>query len=148
MPQENRIKYYLVQAEMLPEIFTKVMQAKERLITGESATVGDAVDKVGISRSAFYKYKDAISPFQDVTRGNLVTFNALLRDKTGVLSSVLAIFAGSGANILTINQSIPTNGTAVMTISAETGGLELSMEEFLATLSSAAGVIKIEILAG
>ncbi len=140
-------KYYLVEADMLPEIFLKVMEAKELLKAGEADTVADAVNMVGISRSAFYKYKDSISPFQDMTRGHIVTFHVMLRDRMGILSSVLAIFAQSGANILTINQSIPTSGTANVTISAETAGLEMSMEELLATIRHAEGVVKIEILA-
>jgi chorismate mutase len=147
MPAGAKPKFYLVDAGMLPEIFLKVMDAKELLKTGEAATVAEAVGIVGISRSAFYKYKDAISPFQDLKRGHIVTFHVLLRDRMGVLSSVLAIFAQSGANILTINQSIPTNGTANVTISAETAGMDCSMEELLAKVQDTNGVVKIEILA-
>ena len=147
MMARARPKYYLVDADMLPEIFLKVMEAKELLVTGEAATVAEAVGMVGISRSAFYKYKDSISPFQDLKRGHIITFHVLLRDRMGVLSSVLAIFAQSGANILTINQSIPTNGTANVTISAETASIACSMEELLAKVQSAEGVVKIEILA-
>jgi chorismate mutase len=147
MPAGARPRFYLVDADILPEIFLKVMDAKELLKTGEASTVAEAVGIVGISRSAFYKYKDAISPFQDLKRGHIVTFHVLLRDRMGVLSSVLAIFAQSGANILTINQSIPTNGTANVTISAETAGMDCSMEELLAKVQEADGVVKIEILA-
>jgi chorismate mutase len=147
MPAGAKPKFYLVDAGMLPEIFLKVMDAKELLKTGEAATVAEAAGIVGISRSAFYKYKDAISPFQDLKRGHIVTFHVLLRDRMGVLSSVLAIFAQSGANILTINQSIPTNGTANVTISAETAGMDCSMEELLAKVQDTNGVVKIEILA-
>jgi chorismate mutase len=147
MPARAKPKFYLVDADMLPEIFLKVMDAKELLKTGEAATVAEAVGIVGISRSAFYKYKDAISPFQDLKRGHIVTFHVLLRDRMGVLSSVLAIFAQSGANILTINQSIPTNGTANVTISAETAGMDCSMEELFAKVQDTDGVVKIEILA-
>jgi chorismate mutase len=140
-------RYYLVNAEMLPEIFLKVVEAKELLKTGEAATVAEAVGSVGISRSAFYKYKDAVSPFQDLKRGQIATFQFLLRDHMGVLSAVLAIFAHSGANILTINQSIPINGTANVTVTAETAGLECSMEEFLCRFQDLVGVIRVEILA-
>jgi chorismate mutase len=147
MPSGNP-KYYLVEADMLPEVFIKVMKAKELLETGEVSTVAKAVEKVGISRSAYYKYKDSITPFQDLSRGHIVTFNVILKDRMGVLSSVLAIFAESGANILTINQSIPVNGTAIVTISAETAGMEISTDEFFNRVESAVGVIKIGILAG
>lgn len=141
-------KYFLVDADMLPEIFLKVVEAKELLQTGEADTVAEAVNLVGISRSAFYKYKDSISPFQDLKRGHIITFHVLLRDQTGVLSSILGVFARCGANILTINQSIPVNGCANVTISAETAGMNADMEEMMDQLLAAAGVIKAEILAG
>ena len=141
-------KYYLVDADMLPEIFLKVADAKERLQTGEAATVADAVNQVGISRSAFYKYKDAIHPFQDLKRGHIITFSLMLRDRPGALSAVLGIFAECSANILTINQSIPVNGAANVTISAETSGMSVEMEEMLARLQTSMGVIRAEALAG
>lgn len=141
-------KYYLVEADMLPEIFLKVMEAKELVQTGEAATVGDAVVRVGISRSAFYKYKDAITPFQDLKRGHILTFHVLLRDQAGRLSEVLSVFAQCGTNILTINQSIPVNGSANITISAETGGMTVGMEELMSRLQSCEGVLRAEILAG
>ena len=141
-------KFYLVSAEALPEIFIKVAEAKRMLQSGEVRTAGDAARTVGISRSAFYKYKDFVSPFQDMSRGHLVTFNLELLDRQGVLSSVLAIFAENGANILTINQSIPTNGCAAVTISAETSDMRESLEELIASAAETAGVVKFEILAG
>ena len=144
----NKPKYYLVDADMLPEIFLKVAEAKERLQTGEAATVADAVAQVGISRSAFYKYKDAVHPFQDLKRGHIITFSVMLRDRPGVLSDVLGIFALCGANILTINQSIPVNGTANVTISAETSGMNVEMEEMITRLQTSVGVIRAEALAG
>lgn len=144
----NRAKYYLVEAAMLPEIFLKVEDAKELLQTGAADTVAEAVAQVGISRSAFYKYKDAVSPFQDMKRGNILTFHVLLRDKPGVLSEVLGTFASCGVNILTINQSIPVNGAANVTVSAETDGMSTDMEVLLTRLREAAGVLKAEVMAG
>ena len=144
----NRAKYYLVEAAMLPEIFLKVEDAKELLQTGAADTVAEAVAQVGISRSAFYKYKDAVSPFQDMKRGHILTFHVLLRDKPGVLSSVLGTFAECGVNILTINQSIPVNGAANVTVSAETGGMITDMETLLNQLRDADGVLKAEVMAG
>jgi len=143
-----QIKYYLVAAEALPDIFIKVAEAKRMLQTGEADTVGSATKQVGISRSAFYKYKDAVQPFNDMKAGRIITFYAMLKDNTGVLSSVLSIFANSGANILTINQSIPTNGCAAVTISAETSEMSETLDELIADVSAAAGVVKFEILAG
>ena len=103
---------------------------------------------VGISRSAFYKYKDAVQPFQNMRAGHIITFYALLKDIPGVLSNYLSIFANSGANILTINQTIPTNGCAGVTISAETSEMVDALEELMAHAASAEGVLKFEILAG
>ncbi len=144
----RKIKYYLVAAEALPEIFIRVAEAKRMMQTGEAETVGAATKLAGISRSAFYKYKDAVQPFNDMKAEHIITFYTLLKDISGTLSNVLAIFAASGANILTINQSIPTNGCAAVTISAETSGMEKTLEQLLADVSGAENVIKFEILAG
>ena len=141
-------KYYLVSAEVLPEVFIKVAEAKRMLQVGEADTVGEAARLVGISRSAFYKYKDAVQPFQNMRAGHIITFYALLKDIPGVLSNYLSIFANSGANILTINQTIPTNGCAGVTISAETSDMVEGLEELMARASSAEGVLKFEIMAG
>ena len=148
MTGRDKPKYYLVEAGVLPEVFTKVTEARELLETGEVRTVADAVERVGISRSAFYKYKDSVMPFRDMRQGSIVTFNALLRDKKGVLSSLLAIFADSGANILTINQSIPTNGTAFVTISAITETMAMGMDELIAAARALYVVIRFDALAG
>lgn len=144
----SKTKFYIVAAEALPEIFIKVAEAKRMMQTGEADTVGEATRLVGISRSAFYKYKDSVQPFNDMKTGHIITFYAMLKDNPGVLSNVLSIFAGSGANILTINQSIPTNGCAAVTISAETSDMEISLEELIARAAGLEGVIRFEILAG
>ena len=130
------------------EIVRKVAEAKRLLETGEETTVNGAVRAVGISRSAFYKYKDAVRPFNDMLHGRIVTFQLLLRDEPGILSGTLNIFAGTGVNILTLNQSIPLNGCAVVTMTAETSELQRPLEEVLGEVSSGAGVIRCEILAG
>lgn len=144
----TQTKFYIVAASALPDIFIKVAEAKRMMLSGEAATVGDATKLVGISRSAFYKYKDAVQPFNDMKTGHIITFYTMLKDNPGVLSNVLAIFAGSGANILTINQSIPTNGCAAVTVSAETSDMEISLEELIGRAEAIDGVIKFEILAG
>jgi chorismate mutase len=116
--------------------------------SGEVDTVGAATKMVGISRSAFYKYKDSVQPFNDMKSEHIITFYAMLKDTAGVLSRVLSVFAASGANILTINQSIPTNGCAALTISAETSDMEESLEQLLGQVANLEGVVKFEILAG
>ena len=140
--------YYIVEASVLPEIFRKVVETRRLLDTGEAETVNQAVRLTGISRSAFYKYKDAVRPFQDMLHGRIVTFQLLLKDEPGLLSQVLNRFAGSGANILTINQGIPANGSAVVTVNAETSGMEGSLQRLLEEITGLAGVIRGEILAG
>ena len=144
----RKVKYYLVAAEALPEIFIRVAEAKRMMQTGEAETVGAATKLAGISRSAFYKYKDAVQPFNDMKSEHIITFYTLLKDVSGTLSRVLNVFAASGANILTINQSIPTNGCAAVTISAETSGMEKSLEQLIGDISSLENVIKFEIRAG
>lgn len=141
-------KFYIVAADALPEVFVKVAEAKRMLITGEAETVGEAARMVGISRSAFYKYKDSVQPFSSMKVGQIVTFYTMLKDNPGVLSNVLSIFAESGANILTINQSIPTNCCASVTISAETSDMEMNVEELMEAVCAVEGVVRFEILAG
>ena len=141
--------YYIVDAEALPEIFRKVVDARRMLDTGEAETVNQAVQLAGISRSAFYKYKDAGPwPFRgSCSMAGSLTFQIMLKDEPGILS-MCSICRGSGANILTINQGIPINGCAVVTVNAETSGLEGSLQELLARLNGAEGVLRGEILAG
>ena len=141
-------KYFIVEAKAMPEIFRKVAEAKRLLETGEEKTVNGAAQAVNISRSAFYKYKDAVQPFNDMKSEHIITFYAMLKDVAGVLSGVLSVFAASGANILTINQSIPTNGCAAVTISAETSGLSETLEQLMADAAALNGVVRFEILAG
>ena len=141
-------KYYIVEAAALPEVFLRVAEVKRMLATGETDKVSEATRRVGISRSAFYKYKDSILPFQNMMAGRIITFQVLLQDTAGLLSQLLQIFSQAGANILTINQTIPTNGVATITISAETMQLVCPLEELLSQLSAHSGVYKAEILAG
>ena len=144
---EQSPKYYIVEASALPEIFQKVAEAKRMLETGETDKVNVAAQAVGISRSAFYKYRDAVRPFNDMKTGRIITFYTMLKNNPGVLSDVLSIFADSGANILTINQSIPTNGCAAVTISAETSEMQESIEEMMARALALEGVVRFDILA-
>lgn len=141
-------KYYIVEASALPEVFLKVAEAKRLLSTGEASTVNEATRITGISRSAFYKYRDAVLPFQNMMTGRIITFQLLLHDEPGLLSEILSILANAKANIITINSIVPTNGTAVVTISAETIDLNVSLEELMNRLSVFHGVVKAEVLAG
>ena len=144
----NKSKYYIVEASALPEVFVKVAEAKRLLSTGEASTVNEATRVTGISRSAFYKYRDAVLPFQNMMTGRIITFQFLLHDEPGVLSNILAVFYQYGTNIMTINSIIPTNGSALLTISAETMDMTVSLEELLHLLNAVPGVVKTEVLAG
>lgn len=146
MPKQP--KYYIIETSALPEIFLKVAETKRMLSTGEVSTVNEATKRMGISRSAFYKYRDAILPFQNMMKGRVITFQLMLHDEPGVLSALLLVFAKEKANVLTINSIIPTNGHALVTISAELTDVSVSLEELLSELGGTPGVIKAEVIAG
>ena len=141
-------KFYLVEAAALPDVLRKVLAAKELLETGSARTVAEAVGQVGLSRSAFYKYRDAVSPFFDASSGRIITFHVLLKNRPGALSAVLGIFSNFGANILTINQSIPVRGRAVVTITAETHDLQVEIDRLLEAVEACPEVINIDLIAG
>ena len=140
--------YYIVEAAALPEVFLKVAEANWYLETGEERTVNSAVQRVGISRSAYYKYKDSIRPFKDMAHGRIVTIQILLRNEPGALSGVLNLLANQGGNVLTINQGIPGGGTAAVTVGLETSELGTDLENLLAALRADKMVVRCEVLAG
>ena len=141
-------KYYIVEASALPEVFLKVAEAKRLLSTGEVNTVNDATRLTDISRSAFYKYRDSIMPFQDMRSSRIITFQILLHDEPGSLNKLLTILADHRANIMTINSTVPSNGSGVVTIASETVNLEVPLEDLLEEFRQVPGVIKADILAG
>ena len=126
-------KYYIVEASALPEVFLKVAEAKRLLSTGEASTVNEATRMTDISRSAFYKYRDSVLPFQNMMTGRIITFQLLLHDEPGLLSDLLHVVSTFLANILTIHQTIPVNGVATVTLSvavrANTGNMAAMVEE-------------------
>jgi chorismate mutase len=145
---EKKAEYFIVEADTLPEIYRKVAEVRQLLELGEEKTVNAATKRVGISRSAFYKHRDSIRPFHDMLHGRILTFQLMLRNEPGVLSTVLNIFADYDANILTINQGIPVNGRAVVSIGAETSDMQGKVEELLAGIRTLKGVLRCELLAG
>ncbi len=138
---------FIVEGSKLPEVFLKVVEAKKLLQTGHCSTVNEAVARTGISRSAFYKYKDCIRPFIELNKDRIITFDSLLSDDPGVLSGILHLFAESGANILTINQLIPVDGYASCTIQARTGNMLISIDELIERAKHLKGVVRFELLA-
>ncbi len=141
-------KYYIVEASALPEVFLKVAEAKRLLSTNEAKTVNQACKMMDISRSAFYKYRDAISAFDKKTMSRAMTFQFMLHDEPGVLSAILTTFAQEEVNLLTVNSIVPSFGTALVTITAEISDLESSLEELLTELEAIPGVIKAEVMGG
>ena len=114
----DNIKYYVVKQKALPEVLLKVAETN-RIIETENISVADATEKVGISRSSYYKYKDDIFPFYAGKKGRSITFVIEVDDQPGVMASILNIFALYKANILTIHQSIPINGKGLLTVSVD-----------------------------
>jgi chorismate mutase len=130
---EEKTKYFVVKQKAVPEVLLKVVEAKKLLESEQVMTVQEAAERVGISRSSFYKYKDDILPFYDNTKGKTVTFVMQMDDRQGLLSDLLHVVAIYRANILTIHQSIPVNGVATLTLSvevkADTGNISQMVEE-------------------
>ncbi|MCG8501060.1 MAG: ACT domain-containing protein [Firmicutes bacterium] len=140
-------RYYLVDASVLPEVFGKVIEVKKLLEMGKVKTINEGVERVGISRSAYYKYKDAVFPFFELSQGKIITLFFILEDIPGILSNILNVIADYKASILTINQNIPINGTANMTISIRTGNMKGDSEALVDEFKGIEGVKKIDILA-
>ncbi len=118
--ENETLQFFLVREDILPEAVMKTLQAKQLLSIGEVKTIHEAVDRVGLSRSAFYKYKDGVYPLSQFQRERMVTISMDLQHRSGILSKVLALVAGFEGNVLTINQTIPLQGLANVVISVET----------------------------
>ena len=131
----------IVDAELLPEVLLKVIEAKRMLSQGKAKNSSEAARLAGISRSAFYKYKDGVSVYGDDRRNKIVTYYLTLMDNPGVLSTVLSLLSKHGANVLTINQNIPLDGAAPVTISFTTGGLRTDGHRLREAIRSIEGVI-------
>jgi len=143
----DKTKYFVVRAKAVPEVLLKVVEAKMLLDTKRAMTVQEAADQVGISRSSFYKYKDDIFPFRDNVKGKTLTFVLQMHDEPGLLSDVLNVVAEYRANILTIHQSIPTNGVATLTLSVEVLPATGDVSSMIETIESKEGVQYLKILA-
>ena len=145
---EGQPRLLLVDAGAVPEVFVRVVEAKRYLQSGEAETAAEAARMAGISRSAFYKYKEAVFPYDEERAGHILTVHLLLRDRPGILSAVLTAFAEAGANILTVNQNIPAGWTAPVSVSARTDRMSLPVEAFIKQLRTVDGVRRIERISG
>ncbi|MDR3543761.1 MAG: ACT domain-containing protein [Desulfosporosinus sp.] len=138
--------FLIVSKDILPEAILKTAKAKELLVKGDVDTINDAVERVGLSRSAYYKYKDGVFPFYEASREKIITISLILENKAGVLSHVLNFIASVKGNVLTINQGIPLQGIANVSISIETAGMADTPENLLFGLAEIHGVRKIEVI--
>lgn len=145
MPQRYD-QFYLVREDMLTEAMKKTLEAKELLESGKVKKINEAVQAVGLSRSAFYKYKDGIYPFKTMVNEKIVTLSINLVDRSGTLSQLLAIVASAGSNVLTINQTIPLKGRANITLSVDTEPMTCSISELMKKLTDLDAVEKVEIV--
>jgi len=136
--------YLLVDKKVLPQVFSKVVEAKQYLINSEAANTSEAARMAGISRSVFYKYKDAVYPYNNRVTDRIITIQVVLYDKPGVLMALISGFYSVGANILTINQNIPVNGKALVSISARVDNMVGSVADLLVLLRQISGVQTIE----
>lgn len=140
-------KYFVVKQKAVPEVLLKVVEAKRLLDSERVLTVQDAVERVGISRSSFYKYKDDIFPFHENSEGRTITLTFQMDDEPGLLSDVLKIIADFEANILTIHQSIPINGIASLSISVQVLRTTGDISEMLQMMEEQRGVHYVKIIA-
>lgn len=146
MAKLKKDKFYLVQEDILPEAIKKTIKVKEILKLGEAKTINEAVERMDLSRSAYYKYKDYVFPFYEIAQGKIVSITVSMSNDLGMLSSILRAIADSNGSILTINQDIPLQGIANVTIAFETKDLSTSLEECLDNIRSIRGILKVEIL--
>lgn len=144
---EEKTRYYVVKQRAVPEVLLKVVEAKKLLESEQVMTVQEAAERVGISRSSFYKYKDDIFPFHDNARGKTITMVIQMDDEPGLLSQVLGTVAEFHANILTIHQSIPVNGVASLTLSVDVLPDTKNVSQMVENIEQQDGVHYLKILA-
>ena len=138
--------FFLVKEEILPEAIKKTIRVKEMLKRGDARTINEAVEKMELSRSAYYKYKDYVFPFYEASKEKIVTLALLLEHRSGVLSNVLKVLANEHGSVLTINQGIPLQGVANATLSIETMELAVDLEALLDKIRVIEGVKRLEVL--
>ena len=140
----GKVNYVLVNKDILPEVYSKVIAANKLLATGEATSASQAAKMAGISRSAYYKYKDQIFEYSENSE-DTVTFNAKLLDNAGVLSSVMNALYQAGANVLSINQSIPVNSVADVSITVRISETDISIDQLSDNIKDINGVKSVNI---
>ena len=141
---EDKPRFLIVSTDVLPSVFLKVIEAKRLLSKAQAKNSSEACRMVGISRSAYYKYKDNVQVYEDNATGQLHTLYMRLSDEPGVLSHVLQELYKAGANSLTVNQNIPVDAVAVATISIQIHKGRADIEEILKSVSGIYGVVSVK----
>ncbi len=145
---EHRTQLIVVDASVLPDVISKVLEVKKLLAGREEKSSAAACKRVGISRSAYYKYKNCVYSYEDKITQRIINLQAVLRDEAGVLSNVLSALYDADANILTVNQNIPIDSVASVTFSVRLNGEVQSPHELEAVLRQVQGVVDVKILSG
>ena len=138
--------FYLVREDILPEAMKKTLEVKKLIERGKVDSVAEAVQRVDMSRSAFYKYRDAVFPFHTMVKEKLITLFFHLEDRSGTRSHLLSVVANAGCNVLTIHQTIPIQGRANVTLSLNTNGMTEEINQLMSKLRRLEFVEKVEIL--
>lgn len=141
----NEKTFYIVSSDSLPDVYNKVIFAKDLLSSGKAKNISEAIEIANISRSAFYKYRDSVFKMKDESPTRL-DLSAILSDRAGVLSALSLMLSNFGANIITINQSEPKNNLANVSITIDIVGLNVSVDELLLSLKTIDGIISIKAL--
>ncbi|MCA1031904.1 ACT domain-containing protein [Bacillus timonensis] len=139
-------EFYLVREDVLPEAIKKTLDAKKLLERKKAGSIAEAVKKVDLSRSAFYKYRDTVFPFHSIVKEKIITLFFYLEDQSGILSKLLAVVASTRCNVLTIHQTIPIRGKANVTMSLDTSGMSIEISELLYELRKLEFIEKVEIV--
>lgn len=143
----EKTNYFVLKEKAVPEVLLKVVEAKRLFDSGKAASVQDATEAVGISRSSFYKYKDDIFPYHENERGKTLTLVIQLEDEPGLLSNILRAIDKYKYNILTIHQSVPINGIVTLTLSIDVFDTADKVEEMVAAIEAVDGVQYAKIIA-
>ncbi len=136
----EKVNYYLVNASILPPVYSKVIEAKNYLASGEASSTSQAVKMAGISRSAYYKYKDSIFEYSTDSNDETLTINAKLKDNAGVLSALMNELYKAGANILSVSQSVPVNSVADVSVTVRATDMTVTAQVLIENIKSIKGV--------
>lgn len=136
----KKIKYFLINADILPDVYAKVIEAKNYIASGEADTASQAIKMAGLSRSTYYKYKDAIFEYNGEDSDETATISAKLKDNAGVLSSLMNEIYKAGGNVLSVNQSTPVNSVADVSVTIRIAEMTISLDELLKNVKNVNGI--------